>query len=468
MSTLFSGIELSLRALLAQQYAIDVTNHNVANASTPGYSRQGVIMVPAMPWPPISMHPPGVRGQFGSGVLILGVRRFTDAFLLGRLRAAQSLLSQSTVERDALREIQGALNEPGENGIAAALDAFWDAWQGLTTDPASLALRSTVREAGERLASLFNTRAGQLTQLRRDLNGQISANVERINALASQVADLNRQIVAQLGLGNQPNDLMDQRDQVINEIAELTGAFVAVQSDGSVTLSIGGHTLVAGYTAFTLQAQPDPANSNLVSVTWTDNGSAVSFREGEMRGLLESRDTTIPAQLAELDTLAAELIARVNAQHRLGYGLNNATGLDFFSGTSAATMSLSAALSDLSNIAAASAPDSPGDGSNALALAQLRTAQVMNGGTATFNEFYGAFVATIGNLVDDADAQVNDYQLLTDYLTGQQQSVSGVSLDEEAANLVKYQRAYEAAARVLTALDEMADTIINRMGLVGR
>ncbi|MER3514139.1 MAG: hypothetical protein C4310_06905, partial [Chloroflexota bacterium] len=99
-------------------------------------------------------------------------------------RAAQSLLSQSTVERDALREIQGVLNEPGENGIAAALDAFWDAWQGLTTDPASLALRSTVREAGERLAALFNTRAGQLNQLRRDLDGQISANVERINALA--------------------------------------------------------------------------------------------------------------------------------------------------------------------------------------------------------------------------------------------------------------------------------------------
>ncbi|MER3514141.1 MAG: flagellar hook-associated protein FlgK, partial [Chloroflexota bacterium] len=136
--------------------------------------------------------------------------------------------------------------------------------------------------------------------------------------------------------------------------------------------------------------------------------------------------------------------------------------------TSAATITISAALSDLNNIAAASAPDSPGDGSNALALAQLRTAQVMNGGTATFNEFYGAFVATIGNLVDDANAQVNDYQLLTDYLTSQQQSVSGVSLDEEAANLVKYQRAYEAAARVLTALDEMADTIINRMGVVGR
>ncbi|MER3514140.1 MAG: flagellar hook-associated protein FlgK, partial [Chloroflexota bacterium] len=120
----------------------------------------------------------------------------------------------------------------------------------------------------------------------------------------------------------QPNDLMDQRDQVINEITELTGAFVAMQSDGSVTLSIGGHTLLAGYTAFTLQAQPDPGNSNLVSVTWMDNGSAVSFRDGEMRGLLESRDTTIPAQLAELDTLAAELITRVNAQHRLGYGLN--------------------------------------------------------------------------------------------------------------------------------------------------
>lgn len=466
--TLFSGIQLSLRALLAQQLAIEVTNHNTANATTPGYSRQGAVLMPGEPWPPISMHPPGLRGQLGTGVLVQSVRRFTDAFLNSRLRAAQASLSQSTVTRDALREVQGILNEPGDNGIAAAMNDFWNAWQGLTTDPASLALRSTVREAGERLASLFNTRASALTEQRRGLDGQISTDVERLNNLASQVADLNRQIVAQLGLGNQPNDLMDQRDVLIGQITALTGALVGEQSDGSVTLAIGGHTLVAGINSFTLQTQPDPANSNLVRITWTDNGAGATFGGGELRGLLESRDTTIPDKLADLDELAAALVDQVNARHRLGYGLNNATGLDFFSGNSAASMAVSGQMSDLNNLAAASAPDSPGDGANALALAQLSTAQVMDGGIATFGEFYGGFVATIGNDVDNADAQVNDAQLLTDYLTGQQQSVSGVSLDEEAANLVKYQRAYEAAARILTALDQMADTIINGMGVVGR
>jgi len=232
-------------------------------------------------------------------------------------------------------------------------------------------------------------------------------------------------------------------------------------------VSIGGHALVVGKEAFALSTAPDATNSNLLKITWPE-GATFNPTKGELAAVLTVRDQTIPTQLGGLDTLASTLAVRVNALHQTGYGLNNATGLDFFTGTDALSLRLNSTLDDVSNIATAAAPDSPGDGSIAGQIATVQNELLLNGGTTTLGQYQINQAAAFGLELSQATAEVTNSKLVTDSLGQQRESISGVSLDEEATNLVKYQRAFQAAARLMTTMDEMLNTIINGMGVVGR
>jgi flagellar hook-associated protein 1 FlgK len=229
---------------------------------------------------------------------------------------------------------------------------------------------------------------------------------------------------------------------------------------------VAGHTLVVGQEAFTLHTQPNATDSAVLDVYWAD-GQKLTPPSGKLKGTLDVRDKVLADQLAGLNTLANGLITQVNAIHRTGFGLNNATGMDFFEGSNASDIAVNRVL-DGASIATSSGANQAGNSDIALQMAGLKTVKGMKAGTATLNEFYNSQISDLA--VTTRRAVDNSYQhgLVAKALGDQRESAVGVSLDEEAAEMAKAQKAYQAAARVMTAYDDLLDLVINRMGLVGR
>ncbi len=472
MSPLFSGINLALQAMLAHQQAMEIIEHNVANANTPGYHRQQAVLVAGLPYPAPRLQGGIFPGQMGSGVLVDSIRRFNLDFFDGRYRKELSESKRWSMEGDVLNQVEATLAETDNDGVAAKLDEFWSGWQALSSDPTNMALRADLRQRASALADSLNWRANALMELRKNQDLTISQKVNDINAMASQIAHLNVEISNVQAAGDAPNDLLDQRDQLMDGLAEITGATVSIQDNGEALVSINGHALVVGSEAFALAANPDPANGNMVKITWAGDGKDFDPQRGELAGLLDARDRVIPAQLDALNSVAFSLADRVNTLHQGGYGLNNATGLNFFepftSTNYALEIHVSSDIDDLANIAASTDPDSPGNGNLAGEIANVKDEMLMNGGTATLNSFYVGKIGEFGLAVQEAQIRAADRGSVADSLMKLKESATGVNLDEEAANLIKEQRAFEAAARMLTAMDDMLDRVINGLGLVGR
>lgn len=467
----FAGLTIVLQGLMAQQLAINTTAHNVANASTPGFSRQVVDLTAGAPFAaPSRLRPPG-PGQFGTGVLVTTIRRVRDSLLDGRIWHSQQEQQRWQTIADQLRQVEVVFTEPADHSLSALFARFWNAWRTLADQPDDPAARLALREQAVALTSALQSARAEVVQARLNLDAQIGPLVDRINTLARQIADLNRQIVQVQASGQQPNDLQDQRDGLIEQLAGLVGVQVVAQPNGAVQVSVGGRPLVfgtAGERVDRLQTQPDPVNGNLLTIVWAD-GSPLLTPGGQVRGLLEARDSLLTEILTRLDSLAATLISQVNALHRTGFGLDNSTGRDFFTGTTAADIAVHPdILADERRIAAASGPNQPGDGTIARQIAALENALVMNGNTATMGQFYAALVTWLGSNSQQAQLNADTQEAIAQALTQLREQTSGVSLDEEAIALTRFQRTYEAAARVMTTLDELLDRVINGMGLVGR
>lgn len=403
-------------------------------------------------------------GQLGTGVEVAFMQRYRDAFIDLQVRLETQGLNLSIAERDTLRQIELVLPEPSDTGLSKLLERFWNAWGDLSNEPQEPAFRSVVRQQAANLCSTLNNAYQQLDDLHRNLDTQIGLKVQEINKIAEQIAGLNEQIKKVQITGNRPNDLKDQRDLLLDRLAALTNMSYRESENGVVSVYIGGTALVFDFEAYELVAGPDG------EVRWAADppgAPSVTISGGDLGGILRGKEAVITKK-AELDQLAIALRDAVNAVHRQGFGLNNSTGLDFFVGSGAHDIALSGdILADLENIAAASAADSPGDGSFAAEIASLRTAALAGLGNATVGEFYGAMISQLGADTQALNDKVENFEALVHHLERQRDTVSGVSLDEEAANLIKYERAYQAAARVMTAVDEMLDRLINGTGLVG-
>ncbi len=461
--TLLSGINLALQSMLAHQQAIQVVEHNVANANTPGYHRQEAVLNAGPPYPYPGMNYAIQAGQMGGGVLVDHLRRFSTNLLDTQVRREQANASYAEKFSTVLTQIEGTLAETTDDGLATKLDAFWSGWQSLSTDPSNLTARADLHTRATALTEALNRRASDLISLRKSQDTTVTDLVSEVNTSAERVGQLNTEITRVLALGDQPNDLLDERDRLLDRLGQLTGATSAQQDNGEVIVSIGGHALVVGKETNALTTTPNAANSNLLQINWPD-GATLTPSKGELGAVLTARDQTIPTQLGGLDTLASTLAVRVNALHQTGYGLNNATGLDFFTGTDALSLRVNPTLDDVSNIATAAAADSPGDGSLAGQIAAVQHELLLNGGTTTLGQYQINQTAAFGLELSQATTNASHRNLVVDALNQQRESESGVSLDEEATNLIKYQRAFEAAARLMTTMDEMLNTIINGMG----
>ncbi|MCL4515590.1 MAG: flagellar hook-associated protein FlgK [Firmicutes bacterium] len=487
MRSTFFGIQTGLRGLMAQQRALDTTGHNIANANTPGYSRQVTNLTTTSPYTVPSFGRPAAAGQIGTGVAAEAVERMRSAFLDDQIRNESETLGYWAAQSETLTQVEGILGEPSNSGLRNALDAFWKSMQDLSLHPESMPIRAIVRQRGVELADMIQHTYAQLSDTQKSVDQAITLKVDEINGIARQIADLNDQISKAVGVGLQPNDLLDRRDLLVTKLSKMVNVSTFNGENGALTVNIGGISLVAGEQAHQLTTVPNAANNNLVDVQWADftNPSPppallpADVTNGELKGMLDVRDVKLAGYMTNLNDLATGLIApgpaqSVNSRHQAGFDLTGAPGGVFFTaGSNASNITVDAAILNgdpgLRLIAASStAAGVPGDGSNALSIAQLNQAKLMNGGTATYSEFLGAMVSNLGVDSDQAKTMETNQTTLIDHLTKQSESIAGVSLDEEAANMMKFQHGYDAAARVITTMDEMIDVIINRMGVVGR
>ena len=466
MPTISSGISIALQAVLTHSQALEIIEHNVANASTPGYRRQSALLTAVVPSPIMASEQGIGAGQRGGGVTIEKIQRFNLEFFDARYRSVSAETGNWEAQSEVLSQLEPMLAETSDDGLLPKLDQFWSSWQKLSTDPTNTSLRAVLLDDANSLAMGLNRRSAQITQLRADQNLVVSSQVDQINSLAGQVAQLNAEISRVQSVGEQPNDLLDKRDLALDQLSKLTGALSFNQKNGEVSVSIGGHVLVVGHDAFKLKTQTSATDSSVVDVLWED-GQKLAPQSGQLKGTLDVRDRVLVDQLTGLNTFANGLITQVNAIHRTGYGLNNATNLDFFSGTNASDISVNSAV-DNGSIATSSGASQAGNSDIALQIAGLKTVKGMKAGTATLNEFYNSQVTELGVLTSRAADNSYQHGLVEKALSDQRESAVGVNLDEEAADMAKAQKAYQAAARVMNAYDELLDLVINRMGLVGR
>lgn len=475
MRTTFSGISIALRALQAQQKSLDVTGHNVANVNNSAYSRQSAVHSATKPYPTPMMGYTPSNGQLGTGVEISQIVRMRDQFVETRLRQQNHSLSYWESLRDGLQQVELFFNEPSESGIHSALDQLWDSLQDLSGDADLLSVREVVVQRAEVLVEAVRNTRQQLQKLRSDLNTNIPVRVGEINYLAAQIADLNNQIGKVSATGSHPNDLMDTRDALLEELSKIVDIEVVQDHANMVGVTIGGASLVHRSTSYALDTMKTAGPGyDKMEVYWAATGTEVDFQSGELAGMKRLRDHEVQDFIDTLDSWTREFAAEFNRIHGEGYDLENNRGVDFFvfsnddSEFAALNIIVNPEIAkDPSKIAASSTEDAVGNGENALALARLRNTPPKNA-EITIGESFNAIISRLGVTTQKAIKMVETDEVLAGHLVNLRESVSGVNLDEEMANMIRFQHAYNAAARMMTAVDESLDVIINRLGIVGR
>lgn len=489
INTLFN---IGETAVTAQRLAIETTSQNIANVNTDGYSRQTVLMKTA---------PTVMSGgiEMGSGVIFSPPQRSYDDMLQQQLMNGNSTSGRNTTILTSLQQIEPSFNEVATNGLGQAIEDFFNSWHDLSVNPQGAPERQAVLARGKILADTFH-------QISSTLNSAISTADTSLDNISNDITDdaknialLNLQIKTTEQLGGSGNELKDKRDLLIRQLSEKVGITTKDAGDGTVTVSLknvkaGGGTdveLVSGvqyrqvYTLDTDNPKIVRASAlgNPPSQAAGDSDITTELRDnnatGNIGGALYIRDKAIggtTGYLAKLDELAYTIANEVNAQHRAGFGLNSSTGKDFF--TPAATTAppvpaataagysadILVAITKTDDIAAASADPAtggPGNNINAVALARLKTASInFNSGSTDVGGYYTSFVSTVGVDVQAAKNASDQDAGYLKQLNSLRESNAGVSLDEELTNLVKYQRAFEAAAKTINAATDLMDTVL--------
>jgi flagellar hook-associated protein 1 FlgK len=452
MGSLNASLATALSGLIADQGALQVTTNNVANANTPGYSREQAVLVTSDP----DVSDPLT---FGTGVTLQTVESIRDPILESQIQQQTQTQGQYSTLASALQQTQ--VNFTSNTGdIGTAISNFFDSVNQLSTNPTDLSLRQGVITSAGNLATTFNTTANNLTQQQTSLDLSVVQTVGQINQLTQQIAQLNGQISDLQNVGESAGTFVDQRTSAIDQLSSLVDVSV-IPSDNTLTLTTAnGAPLVSGQQSFQLQTQITSAG--LHDVYSQGNNITSTITSGQLGGTIEARDQQIPAIQSQLDTLAAGLANAVNGVQVGGFDLKGNPGTNLFnpppaSGVGAAA-SLSVAITDPSLIAASS-DGTVGSNGNADAMFALSTQGVIGGQTPT--NYYSGIVFNVGNGVANATAEQSASSLVLQQLNDQRASVSGVSLDEEAANMVQYQDAYTASAQVITTINDMMFAVIN-------
>ena len=458
-----TAMEIGKNGLNIYRIAQEVTGENIANVNTPGYSRQRVILESAPPTA-ANGHP------LGTGVRIAAIERYYDGLLQQQLVNAQTTQGFDTTKSNVLRQIEPSFNEITNDGIGTAVTNYFSAWQDLSLNPGGSAERQVVLSRAQILADNFNSVSRSLNDSISIQNASLVPLTDSINNTLNNIAQLNGQIRTTEMVSGNANEMRDQRDQLIRDLSLNIGITFTENSDGStdVNYADGGAALVTGSVAGVFSLDKTLPNSYVVQLTPPAGVLAtVTPTTGKLGALVALRDTIIPDYLTQVDTLAKSVADAVNTLHSASFSPAGGTGQNFFTPLaaipgSAAAFSIAAGL-NINTIAASGSAVLPGDNSRALAIAQLANANTVPSGspTATFSSFYSAFVSKVGLDVQSSQTKVAQDEAFTRQLSAIRESNSGVSLDEELTNLIKYQRSYQASAKLITTATEMMDIVIN-------
>ena len=456
MTSIGNIFEIGRSALLTHQQGVNLTSHNISNVNTPGYSRQRLNLETNVPYNAAS-------GGIGTGVKTDGIDRVYDRFITGQINRENQNLGNYEAREAVLGRVEIIFNESSGTGLGQSMSEFWNAWQDLSNAPAGMTERTVLAAKSQTMSAYFRNARESLAGIERDITGSMADTLDEIATLSGQVADLNGKISQIESGGGTAHEFRDQRDLALKALAKLVDIRTFEKEGGMVSVSVGpdGKPLVTD-TVVAGEGEPltlDPASGGVVDA----DGNPVAVSGGKLKGLIDTRDTEVKGYIADLDALAETLMARVNEAHRNGTGLDGTTGVDFFSGTSAADMDVNPDLVDDVNLIAAAGPGEnvPGGSGNAGTIADLQNALAMNGGRSTFEESYGALVGTVGSAAQSASQGADHQSEMMTQLETYRESISGVSLDEEMINLVQFQNAYQAAAKLITVADELLDTVIN-------
>ncbi len=458
---LSAAMEIGKNGLNIYRVAQEVTGENIANVNTPGYSRQRVVLETA---------PPTTANGFplGSGVSIATVERYYDALLQQQLTNAQTTQGYDTTKSTVLQQIEPTFNEVATDGLGAAISEYFGAWQDLTLNPAGSAERQTVLSRAQILTDNFHSVSKALNDSISIQNDTLVPLTNDINATLTNIAQLNSQIrTTELVSGN-ANEIRDQRDQLVRDLSQQIGITYTENSDGTTDIKYAdsGTALVTASKAGSFSLTTNAATGNY-DVNVTPPGGTVAVAvvpvTGQLGATVALRDTIIPGYLQQVNDLATTITSQINTQHKLGFDLTGTGGIDFFDGTAtdAATFKLNPLLTSTNQIAASSNALLSGDNSNALKLAQMQNQKLMTGNTSTFNSYFDSLVSKVGLDVSSSKNTEAQDIAFTRQLTTLRESNSGVSLDEELTNMIKYQRSYQASAKLITTATEMMDTVIN-------
>jgi flagellar hook-associated protein 1 len=634
MHSTFMGVEIGKRGLMSHQQALHVTGHNISNAENKEYSRQRVIITAADPLYVPALNRANSPGNIGQGSVVSEVQRIRDEFIDDRIVSETDVKGYWKSKDDFIHQIEMVYNEPSDQSLRTKLDELWKGWEELSKYPEERSTREVVKQKAVNLANEVQHLYRQLYELRMDANRQVKQRVDQINLYARDVRDLNERILKAEALGDNPNDLKDKRDALIEKLSGLVNISVSRTDKDETIVYISGENLVQGEVIRPLEAVMDPDNNGLFRVAWRDTGTAVDIRGGELAGLIEVRDVILRQNINDVNAFAINVADLTNEVHRDGFGRNGETNVDFFrhimisdsvdgnhdinndgiadvtavfrvSGNNridaSAAIGISGSLSFVMNrepeaelrvdyaasdttlsvikkindsklgvvaymnhdgqlalkatvagdvdkknfmirhledsgqflvgfsgilkqsgpqgafdyrrvndivkllpqrehitiapqynpasylavsdqvmsnvdrIAAAKGNDRGGtgdynttngigDGTNALRIANIRHKNAMVDNNVTFNDFYITLVSRIGAQGEESKDRIGNQETLLKNLVNLRESVSGVNLDEEMANMVAFQHGYNASARVISTMDKMLETII-RLGV---
>jgi flagellar hook-associated protein 1 FlgK len=470
----FMGLNTALRGVIAQQAAMDTTGHNISNLSTDGYTRQRAEMTASPAWSNASAVSQVSPGQMGTGVEVLRIERLRDQFIDTNVRQQFGRQSDQQTLVDQLSQVESAFQEPGDNGIKALVDKFFTAMNAVSANASSSSARQAFAEAANNLAAGFNQVSSDLQNVAAQSDARLNQTVTDINSITSRIAALNVEVHKAIDRGEQPNDLLDERDRLMDDLSKKVNFTSSTNAFGEVTITFGTAVPI-------LLVDPlSPGGANNISRAQLDtafgNGDLTSGQAHADEQLWDPATGIIPGYLTQLDTLVGDFVTGINAAHGAGFDLNGNPGSTIFdpAGVTAATIRLDPLNNIRTNpslIAAASSWAGGGEPSNGANLANMadvvrNTAQAGLGGV-TWESFYSSTIASVGSTTASAQRGADNADVLVEMATGRRDSVSGVSLDEEMSNMMRFQHAYGASARVMTTMDEALDTLINRMGRVG-
>jgi len=458
----------ALDGLNVAQRGLTVTSNNIANVNTEGYARQTLIQ---------GSRPIFGDGSVGGGVFALGVSSVVDPFIERQL--ANEMADWGTLDgrRSTLQNIETVISDLDGKGLGGAINSFFTSWSDLSQNPQSGSVRSVVREKGRVVADMFKSLSKNLNNLRTSLSQTIDARTDQINQLTAQIADLNRSIVSSSDQATKA-ELKNQRNLVLRNLSAEIGVNYFENADGAMVVQVegSGFALVDRFQSSTLTMVDNPAAGGTVQINGTLPGSGSGtldltsrISSGRLAGNLMDRNDVINNQIADLDALAYEFTTQMNAVHQNGYGLDSVSGRNFFApvagpdGAAAAMALDNSVLTSLDAIAAAGQDPTVsgvGDSENARALIALQSALTMEGGTKTFSQYFTAMGTSVGILSGQVKGSFQAKQTLVDKLQIQRENISAVNLDEEASDLIRYQKAFEASTRVLSIANDMMDSIL--------